>query len=104
MPRPRILALTSRVPYPLVGGDRLRAYHFPRILSRSFDVDLVTLHEGEPEEAALEPLRGVLHSVRCFPHPAGHHRKNALRHGILKGKPLQVGYYWFRDVRDWIEE
>jgi glycosyltransferase involved in cell wall biosynthesis len=102
MPRQRILALTSRVPYPLIGGDRLRAYHFLRILATRYEVDLVSLNEGAPEAGALEHLRGFLREVRCFPHSALRHKWNALTHGLLRGRPLQVGYYWFPEVRSWI--
>ena len=39
----RILILTSRYPFPVVGGDRLRIYYLSKYLSNSFDITLLSL-------------------------------------------------------------
>ncbi len=51
----RVLFLTHRLPYAPNRGDRVRAYHLLHELSRSFDVDLISLaHDGEEASHAKE--------------------------------------------------
>ncbi len=44
--QPRILFLSYRFPYPLIGGDRIKSYHLLRHLSTFADVDLIALDEA----------------------------------------------------------
>jgi sugar transferase (PEP-CTERM/EpsH1 system associated) len=44
-PRPRVLLLTHRTPYPPDRGDRIRSYHLLRELSRHFDVSLACVSD-----------------------------------------------------------
>ncbi len=58
MSKPRLLFLTSRFPYPLEKGDKLRAYHLIRHLSRDFEIHLFAVNEKpltENQTAALQP-------------------------------------------------
>jgi sugar transferase (PEP-CTERM/EpsH1 system associated) len=59
LPRPRILYVTHRVPYPPDKGDRIRCFHILRFLAKRADVSLACLAD-EPlhadVEAGLRPL------------------------------------------------
>src|ERR1700722_10176713 len=44
--RPRVLFLSYRFPFPLIGGDRIKSYYLVRHLSAIADVDLIALDEG----------------------------------------------------------
>jgi len=55
----RILFVASRVPYPPLQGDRVRGYHFLRLLSREHQITLVT-PVSRPVDA---PTRAVLATV-----------------------------------------
>jgi sugar transferase (PEP-CTERM/EpsH1 system associated) len=58
-PRPAILYVVHRVPYPPDKGDRIRAYHLLRHLAERADVHLACLADepvSEPTRAALEGL------------------------------------------------
>jgi len=44
--RLRVLFLTARFPYPLIGGDRLKPYYILKYLGKHHDVTLVTFHQG----------------------------------------------------------
>ncbi len=44
--KPRVLFLSYRFPYPLIGGDRIKAYYLVRHLSTIADVDLLALDEA----------------------------------------------------------
>lgn len=59
MSKPRLLFLTSRFPFPLEKGDKLRAYHFIRTLSPHFEIGLFALNNrpvAPAQIAALEPF------------------------------------------------
>ncbi|MGH9387886.1 MAG: TIGR03087 family PEP-CTERM/XrtA system glycosyltransferase [Vicinamibacterales bacterium] len=59
----RVLLLTHRLPYPLNRGDRIRAHHLIRSISRSASLDLVSLvHDHAEEQTAIE-LREITSSV-----------------------------------------
>lgn len=53
----RILFLTARLPYPPTRGDRLRAYHFLRVLSREHQITLLSFIAAESESANVAHLR-----------------------------------------------
>ena len=96
--RPRLLVLSSRVPYPVVGGDRLRVHRLVALLSERFDVHLLALHEGPPDADTGRALRAIASKVTLISRTPWEHRWRALRSGILRNKPLQVGYYDFPDL------
>jgi len=52
----KLLVITSRIPYPLEKGDKLRAYHQLRELSRSHDITLVALTDEPPNPQAKKEL------------------------------------------------
>ncbi|EAA7984254.1 glycosyl transferase family 1, partial [Salmonella enterica] len=43
MEKSKILILTPRFPYPVVGGDRLRIYRICKELSKYYTLDLLSL-------------------------------------------------------------
>lgn len=95
MGRMKLLAITSRFPYPLEKGDKLRAYHQLRALSERHQVILVALSDApvEPEHLArLEEFCATVHVVALT--------RSARAIGLLRaglgGEPLQVG--WFRSA------
>ena len=53
----RILFLTARLPYPPTRGDRLRAYHFLRVLSQEHRITLLSFIGDESEAGNVNPLR-----------------------------------------------
>lgn len=91
-PRQRLLFITSRFPYPPIGGDRLRAFHLARLLAREFDVEMVGLGSASDEEIqAFSAETGVRTA-----HAIVHTPKRALWGtglALLAGQPLQVGYF-----------
>lgn len=100
--RKSLLVLSSRIPYPLVGGDRIRIYNFGKHLSADYDIDLLALHNGRVEGQWLEALRKAFRKVVLFPVHRHQLISNAFR-GLVSNKPLQESYYKFDDVGKWIE-
>jgi glycosyltransferase involved in cell wall biosynthesis len=92
--RPRLLLVTSRYPFPAMGGDRLRVFHMLRLLSRHFNVELLSLGPEAVEPARITALQqqcGV-GQVRVVPQPRWRSLAGAAR-ALFTGEPLQVGYF-----------
>jgi len=97
----KILVLYSRIPYPLIGGDRIRVYYTGKTLSRRHKVDLVCLNEGKVRKEYMEKLKEIFNEVIVFPYSPYRFRWNAFA-GVVSKKPLQVHYYRFKKMQKWI--
>ncbi len=90
--RSRILVLTPRDPYPVIGGDRLRIHRLARELARRHELTLLTCCESERERRAPAPEDGVFTRVHRVVLPPWRSQLNVL--AALPGRePLQVAYY-----------
>lgn len=90
--RPKVLVLTPRYPYPVIGGDRLRIYQLCLELSRSCSLTLLSLCQTTAELNAAPPEDGVFEHVERVYLPHWRSVFNAL--AALPGRvPLQVAYY-----------
>jgi len=91
----KILVILSRIPWPLEKGDKLRAYHQIRCLSKRHEVILFALNDNRNvnEAEAKQQLLPYCSSIRFF-----NLRKINILWNIVKaffrGKPLQVGYFY----------
>lgn len=90
--RRRLLVLTSRFPYPVVGGDRLRIWQVCRALASEFDLTLLSLCATPAELRAPIPDDGVFASVERFHLPTWRSWLGSGR-ALPSRRPLQVGYY-----------
>jgi sugar transferase (PEP-CTERM/EpsH1 system associated) len=97
-----ILVLSSRIPFPLIGGDRIRIYNFGVHLSQHYNIDLLALHEGELDKNTIAGAERAFRRVFVFNYPRIRFLANALR-GFGKGKALQVAYYGYEEVQSWID-
>ena len=93
----KIAVLLSRVPFPLEKGDKLRAYHQLRELSKRHEIYLFALNDGELHPDALKELEPFCREIHIYRLPALGRLWNAFRF-FLKGKPLQCGYFYRRSV------
>ncbi len=99
----KILILYSRIPYPLIGGDRIRIYNTGKVLSSQYKVDLACISEGEVRKEYVEELKEIFHKVILFSYPRSKFRWNAFK-GIFSNEPLQAHYYYFPEVQNWIDK
>ena len=90
----RILALTPRLPYPPVGGDKLRAYEFIARLAAKNDVHVLSFVESEAEAEHARALarRHAKMSVEWVVQAPWRSRLHTLI-GVASVLPLQVHYY-----------
>jgi glycosyltransferase involved in cell wall biosynthesis len=90
--RPRLLFVTSRFPFPPIGGDKLRVFHLTRLLAREFDVDVVSLGQSSAADVQAFCQATGAQSAQAI----AHSRLRALWgtwRALLSGAPLQTGYY-----------
>lgn len=88
----RILFLTARLPYPPTRGDRLRAYHFLRVLSREHRLTLLSFIGNEHEAGNLNPLRAFCEDIQLVHRPPWQSTLSAAA-GLWRPLPLQALYY-----------
>lgn len=90
--RARVLVLTPRFPYPVVGGDRLRIHAICRTLAREHSLTLLSLCENAAEFDPMLVVDGVFDRIERVRLPRW--RSLAQVAAALPGRtPLQVAYY-----------
>lgn len=88
----KLVVITSRFPFPLEKGDKLRAYYQIKHLSKSFDIHLISTAEKHIKEEYIEELRPFCKSIQV--HPMNWlQRATGVFLKIFENKPLQVGYF-----------
>ena len=88
----RMLVLTPRYPYPVIGGDRLRVYQLCKALSRHYQLTLLSLCDSRAEMDAPLPNDGVFTRIERVFMPRWRSWLNCAM--ALPGDvPLQVAYY-----------
>ncbi len=93
-----IVFLTSRFPYPLDQGDKLRAYHHIIALSRQMKVTLITLHEEDISKEGFKAITPYCHQIYSFKYTRVWRRLDALK-GFVQGLPLQVAYFYSKPIQ-----
>jgi len=89
----RILFLTSRFPYPPLGGDRLRAYHIIKhLLKQGHEVDLLSLSDSSVRLTESFPKGKVVFLGKSSSY------LNCLR-GLFSREPLQIWYFRSAEMR-----
>jgi sugar transferase (PEP-CTERM/EpsH1 system associated) len=88
----KLLYLTSRVPYPLDKGDKVRAYHQIEALSKYHEVCLFSLNDQDLHPQAVEALEKICAKVVILNLNKLELFLNLLR-TFFGSKPMQVGYF-----------
>ncbi len=88
----KILFLTSRVPYPPIGGIQLRVFHFIKALSRQHEITLLSLSEQPVPAEQMAGLQPYVRRLEIIELSKSRSYLNCLA-GLFSSKPLQVYYY-----------
>lgn len=98
----KIFVLTSRFPFPLEKGDKLRIYHQIKHLSRGNQIVLCALSDQHVKQEWLDELRPYCEKIYVFRIVKWYSFARAILMFLLGGS-LQLGYFhrWFlfRKVR-----
>jgi polysaccharide biosynthesis protein PslH len=93
----KIFFLVSRIPYPLEKGDKLRAYHQLKELSKTHEVVLCCLSIGKADEKAVAHLREIctVEVVELNPFMIPFR----LLFALFSSRPFQVHYFYQHPAR-----
>ena len=89
----KIFFLLSRFPYPLEKGDKLRAFHQIKNLSKKHDIVLCALSDVAVNTEALNMLKPYCKAIKIIKLSKTHLFLN-LFWTIFSGLPFQVGYFY----------
>ncbi len=89
----RLFFLLPRVPYPTEKGDKLRAFHQIKQLSKQHEIILCALNDGYMHDDAIPVLKKYVKAVHIIPISKITIILNLFK-TLFSDKPLQVGYYY----------
>ncbi len=93
----RLLVLTSRFPFPLDKGDKLRAFHQIKELSKNHKICLVSLTEKEVCSDHLNEIKKICSEIHVFKLNKWRIIINLFT-GLFSDKPFQVKYFYQRAI------
>lgn len=95
----RIFVLLSRIPYPLEKGDKLRAFHQIKALSKNNEIILCALNTVPKidKQAAFQALQPYCRSINFLDLPFCGRVINLVR-AFFSPLPLQAGYFFNKRV------
>lgn len=102
MKRKKILILTSRFPYPIIGGDKLRIYQICRQLSERYRLTLLSLCETKDDLYYETPNDGVFENIERIFLPRWKSYLNTLC-ALPTKTPLQIAYYRSKSFKEAID-
>lgn len=95
--------LLTRLPYPPIGGDRLRYYNSILVLQKFVRLRLIIITDEKPGPEVIQFLQENTYSYKIFIYPKYRFRLNALQ-AIVSYYPIQVKYYYFKEVEKYCRE
>lgn len=90
----KILFLTSRFPFPLEKGDKLRAYHFIKSLSKHADIYLFAVNDRAPDQNMLDALAPFCKAIETGIISRADSIQSMSKAAFNKGMPFQVAYFY----------
>ena len=97
-----ILFLCQRLPFPPNKGEKIRAYHILRHLSRSHRIHLACFIDTENDWAFADSVRAFCAQVHFEPLSPSWARLRSVQ-SFLKDEPLSSSYYWSARLYDWVK-
>lgn len=94
----KLLVITSRIPYPLEKGDKLRIYHQLKYLSQYFEICLCSLNDNTIHPEAENKLKKYCKEIHLFSFNILQIVGGVLK-SFLNGEPLQVGYFYHSSIQ-----
>ena len=89
----KLIYLTSRFPYPINKGDKLRSYHQIKELSKQNDIYLISLSETKIPKSSIDELDKYCKSVHIY-HISLINRFFNLFKTFINNRPFQVNYFY----------
>ncbi len=93
----KIAVLTSRFPYPIEKGDKLRLFHQLRILSQQHEIVLIALAEKAPTPEDFDIVAAICSKIYILPLTPWQIVGNIVA-AVARKLPVQVGYFYSRGI------
>ena len=97
----KVLFISSRPIYPIIGGDQIRTAQQLEFLLQKYDVDVIYQSDKNNDESLRMNLPKV-HKITCFEIQKSQYYRQALRF-LFNKLPLQVNYYYNKPVQQYID-
>jgi len=94
----RILFLTSRFPFPPIGGDKLRTYNFIKYLKKKHQLTIISFIENEDELNYPDRYNNYFDKIVMIKLPKYQSYFNCV-YGIFTDNPLQIHYYYSNKMK-----
>ena len=94
-----LIIITTRFPYPVIGGDRLRIYQISKELSNFFNLTLISLCESKSEISYIIPEDHIYNKIIRIHMPKWKSWFNSF-FALFSSTPLQIAYYKNKDFID----
>lgn len=98
-----MVILTSRFPYPLEKGDKLRLFHQLKDLSANFEIYLISITDYGVDKHHLEKIRPYVTELHCFRFDGFLRYLSILKYLFTK-IPLQVRFFYNKSIARNINE
>ena len=98
-----IIFITSRFPYPINKGDKLRAYYQIIELAKSNNIHLISLSDKDVKDYELSKLRDYCSSIHVFKLKNLKIIFNLFR-SFFNNKPFQVNYFYSYKIQKKINQ
>ena len=99
----KILFLTSRFPFPPIGGDKLRFFNILKYLSRNHKISILCFTDRKIQPGIISAYRDYFSEIDVVFLPKICSYINCIL-GLLKGQPLQVSYYQSKKMEKLVRE
>lgn len=97
MNRPNVLYIVHRFPYPPDKGDRIRAFHIIRYLSRRTNLTVAALDDEGVSEEHFAELKRIVPQLEVAP-VKGRWRWLTLLGQVLTGKSVSEGFFYSKQL------
>ena len=94
----KLIYLTSRFPYPINKGDKLRSFHQIKELSKQNDIYLISLSEIKVPKSSIKQLDKYCKSVHVY-HISLTNRILNLLKTLINNRPFQVNYFYHHKIQ-----
>ncbi len=94
----KIVITIPRTPFPLNSGGRIAIYNTLRSLSKRHTLTLIIIDDDKNNIKYIDSLRSFSENIYFFGKSKFQCFTNSFL-GILKNRPLQVGYFYFNDIQ-----
>jgi len=92
--KPKLAVLLSRIPFPLEKGDKLRAYHQIKCLSKDYDIYLCAVSDNSANEKQAKIELGADCKEFFFVRIPILYKIIGVLQSIFSAQPLQTGFFY----------